>query len=529
MSVSQKHIRRTLRLHVWGIGLALCCASSLFAGPYRWGEATQVGSYWLNDVEVDSQGNVWVFTGTCAITAQHYRDYVIRYDAQTGMWQDPEILSDEYVDPAVPPADFMPVGYGAASAIDPQGNITLVYPSWDDDLWLVEVLARNYRPGIGWDSDVNVIAMGRYVPMQSISVEADALGNLVEVHSFEGEVYSSSCQASFHGTSWSSSQVVSPAYALAVSPKIIQNQARTATYLIYMASINSQLQPFQLYAHRFDWNTLTWSAAEAVPGATGCTFLVGEEQAYLRGVVDDDGEATVFWERTVGGSTWLCANRTDGGVWQAPEYPLEMDCPSGMELFGDAVVNAAGDVTLLTPAFVDGVYRLCSVMYKAGAGWQSPELLDIPFDTSGTVRLCVLEDGTLCAALNSDDMVFGTIRHDGAQWQGPLDVASADWYSQTTVFGGNETQRLMVYELRDNAFEDQGVWVRWLETSLAGDMNCDGVVNNFDISPFVLALTNPAAYATAYPECDILNGDCNGDGVLNNFDISPFVGLLVEP
>ncbi|MGD8454424.1 MAG: hypothetical protein PVJ57_21635 [Phycisphaerae bacterium] len=69
----------------------------------------------------------------------------------------------------------------------------------------------------------------------------------------------------------------------------------------------------------------------------------------------------------------------------------------------------------------------------------------------------------------------------------------------------------------------------WVEETLVGDMNCDGEVNNFDISPFVLAITDPTGYAAAYPECDILNADCNDDGEVNNFDISPFVGLLVEP
>ncbi|MGE0480873.1 MAG: hypothetical protein AB7Q17_10430 [Phycisphaerae bacterium] len=64
---------------------------------------------------------------------------------------------------------------------------------------------------------------------------------------------------------------------------------------------------------------------------------------------------------------------------------------------------------------------------------------------------------------------------------------------------------------------------------LPGDMNCDGVVNNFDIDPFVLAVTDPAAYAAAFPDCDINNGDVNGDGVVNNFDIDPFVALLVGP
>ncbi|MGE0481666.1 MAG: immunoglobulin domain-containing protein [Phycisphaerae bacterium] len=62
-----------------------------------------------------------------------------------------------------------------------------------------------------------------------------------------------------------------------------------------------------------------------------------------------------------------------------------------------------------------------------------------------------------------------------------------------------------------------------------GDMNCDGVVNNFDIDPFVLALANPDEYERQYPNCDGgSNGDVNDDGALNNFDIDPFVACLIQ-
>jgi hypothetical protein len=59
-----------------------------------------------------------------------------------------------------------------------------------------------------------------------------------------------------------------------------------------------------------------------------------------------------------------------------------------------------------------------------------------------------------------------------------------------------------------------------------GDLNCDGAINTFDIDPFVLALTNPAGYAAAYPNCDRTLADCNCDGVINAFDIDPFVLCL---
>ena len=61
---------------------------------------------------------------------------------------------------------------------------------------------------------------------------------------------------------------------------------------------------------------------------------------------------------------------------------------------------------------------------------------------------------------------------------------------------------------------------------ITGDVNCDGTINVFDIDPFVLALTDPATYAAAHPDCDLNHADVNGDGEVNVFDIDPFVSLL---
>jgi hypothetical protein len=62
-----------------------------------------------------------------------------------------------------------------------------------------------------------------------------------------------------------------------------------------------------------------------------------------------------------------------------------------------------------------------------------------------------------------------------------------------------------------------------------GDMNCDGVVSVGDIGAFVLAVTNPEAYASTYPGCDIAHGDIDGNGETTVGDIGGFVELLVGP
>jgi hypothetical protein len=62
-----------------------------------------------------------------------------------------------------------------------------------------------------------------------------------------------------------------------------------------------------------------------------------------------------------------------------------------------------------------------------------------------------------------------------------------------------------------------------------GDLNCDGTVSFADINPFVLYLSDSAAWQSAYPDCPLTNGDINCDGTYGQWsfdDINPFVALL---
>jgi hypothetical protein len=60
-----------------------------------------------------------------------------------------------------------------------------------------------------------------------------------------------------------------------------------------------------------------------------------------------------------------------------------------------------------------------------------------------------------------------------------------------------------------------------------GDINCDGIVDFFDIDPFVLALSGPAAYGAAYPGCAWLNADLDDNDSVDFFDIDPWVARLM--
>lgn len=91
------------------------------------------------------------------------------------------------------------------------------------------------------------------------------------------------------------------------------------------------------------------------------------------------------------------------------------------------------------------------------------------------------------------------------QWQ--LSMPSAAFYDKVWNRGGSVARSFAVH--------------------LPGDLNGDGQVDNQDIGAFVLALTDPAAFAQQFPTVSAsVVGDLTGDGALDNQDIAPFVALL---
>jgi len=65
--------------------------------------------------------------------------------------------------------------------------------------------------------------------------------------------------------------------------------------------------------------------------------------------------------------------------------------------------------------------------------------------------------------------------------------------------------------------QDLYIVTNTISSVLHGDLDRNEVVNFFDISPFIVLLTQGTFQA---------EGDCNLDGVVDFFDISPFIQVL---
>jgi hypothetical protein len=147
----------------------------------------------------------------------------------------------------------------------------------------------------------------------------------------------------------------------------------------------------------------------------------------------------------------------------------------------------------------------------------------------------------------SYDHAYVRVSNNGSTWttiwENDAEVTDSSWVYQEFDLSAIANNKPAVY-LRwtmgatDSSWvfcgwniDDVEIWGRAPSPASypVGDLNCDGVLNAFDIDPFVLVLTSGApyqAYYAAFPDCNHLLADCNCDGAVNAFDIDPFVNLL---
>lgn len=64
--------------------------------------------------------------------------------------------------------------------------------------------------------------------------------------------------------------------------------------------------------------------------------------------------------------------------------------------------------------------------------------------------------------------------------------------------------------------------------SCRGDLNCDGTADIADAGPFVLAVLDPVAYASAFPACNRDLADVNIDGNVDGRDVRAFLDCLIS-
>lgn len=137
--------------------------------------------------------------------------------------------------------------------------------------------------------------------------------------------------------------------------------------------------------------------------------------------------------------------------------------------------------------------------------------------------------GAATFSLTFDDTGFSLVFD--AEAQGKFSSARQLWSAISGTFDlatlGYAAQVLIQsYDL--DSLLPASMRVDYLTFLVDGDANGNNVLNNFDIQPFELALTDPAEFLDQFPAVTdyAQRLDVNHDGSFNNFDIQPFERLL---
>ncbi len=118
------------------------------------------------------------------------------------------------------------------------------------------------------------------------------------------------------------------------------------------------------------------------------------------------------------------------------------------------------------------------------------------------------------------------VSSEGALVGDPLVVVKDGTASGTPSMAYNTTDGEVLVAWSDNrAPGAPDIFVQRVEFACCQpcDANCDGVVDAFDIEPFI------GIFGSPIPPCSPCAGDTNGDGVVDAFDIEPFINCLVGP
>lgn len=196
-------------------------------------------------------------------------------------------------------------------------------------------------------------------------------------------------------------------------------------------------------------------------------------------------------------------------------------------------VALSGDTMLLGAPGVGLDSGTAKVFTRSAGVWTEQATLDSPTLTAyGSFGWSVALNGnTAVVGAPFENSVVGAAHiftRSGSLWHtsATLTASDADVHDESYGWAVGIDQATAVVGaifFGDSIREDPGAAYAY-SLGLAGDANCDGSVDAGDQAPFVLALTDPPAFALRNAGCPMSQADLNGDGLVNGLDIALFIG-----
>ena len=290
--------------------------------------------------------------------------------------------------------------------------------------------------------------------------------------------------------------------------------------------------------------TVAWRNYDADSGSDDIFLWDGDsvenvsESPYVDGDLTAGGNGDLMWSQS---HTWLMYYDASSDTVSA--LGVRGMHPSLYIAAGDVATYAYQDPDTDVVKYFDGTTT--HILGPGASYGASPSLYDgsVVWVAEGvggfftTSELYFWKDG-VTQRITDDDAVNGIADDDPSLWKDTVVWSRSPggpFAPRLYLWDGEEMYEMSSTGGRTPSF--QGWRVSYIDEGglflsdvlLIGDMNCDGVINSFDLDPFVVAVASPDAYAEAFPDCHLERGDIDGDGEVNAFDIDLFVETLAGP
>jgi hypothetical protein len=219
---------------------------------------------------------------------------------------------------------------------------------------------------------------------------------------------------------------------------------------------------------------------------------------------DTTGNPDIFYTTTLNGDSWTT--------------PTQLTTYSGFDKGPAAIQTKDGEIWVTWTSMRDGDYEIYCKIYSGS--WSSATRLTT--STNSDVGPSILETvdekiylfWSSSTITSSNDIYYKYSSDNGATWSEPTQFTTNSYEDVWPHAIQTRDTKIRVVWTSNRADPPDGNWNIYYRTSLAGDVNGDGVVNIFDLSIVGLAFGS----FEWEPEYDPA-ADLNNDGIVDTRDV----------
>ena len=221
------------------------------------------------------------------------------------------------------------------------------------------------------------------------------------------------------------------------------------------------------------------------------------------------------WQSYISGNSEICYKTTNGTAWSET---IQLTTNPANDKTPTLTQTKNGQIWIVWASDRYGDYEIFYKIYN-GSTWSSDTRLttSIGYDVQPTIIQAT--NGDMYIIWSSDsggnfDIYYQCSTDNGTTWSGRTPFAASSYQDEWPAAMRAQDTKIWVVWASDEADQPDGNWEIFIKSSLAGDVNGDGITNIADLTVVSLVYGTTEGKPNYNP-----NADVNRDGVVDVIDM----------